>query len=621
MLYLLHKASDLDVIKGKIVPLFSATRVQLKEYPLEENFNINKDDVLITHLSDKELREFVLTAVQKDWKFAVLPHGENLYISEGLGLSKNLEEVISDIVNRQKPHKLDLLLCNGQPVFQSVKAGHIFALDRKESGRHLIKVVMSIIRRMKRASSRSHIPFEITSGEEKIVNTSALGIVAGDYASSSVIANRLIEKNALNDGKFSTFILSPQNLMSLLWFFLKSLWTKERAASKTPSFIGSIRAEDLTLKTYDETEFTIDGRKFLGNTLDFHVKKKAIQLFQDSAFLTNQGENDNKTLKIGGLPTGEAKEELIQRRIPILPRASSEQFEELFKVLRKNSETSAAYLMMMILSTLIATFGLYGDSSPVIIGAMILAPIISPVVSFAMGMVRSDLPMLKKSLVTIIIGTVVALFIAAGVTIVIPLKLITPEVEARLSPNLLDLGIAVASGVAAAYAHAKEGIAKSLAGVAIAVALVPPLAVSGIGLGWMDWNVFSGAILLYATNLAGIIMFAGLTFLLLGYAPFKRAKIGLTYMLVMVALVAIPLTLSFNRIMKEAQITKNLEGIAIDKIVLRDVKVRFGDPLVISLNLVGSEAMEPEKIAEIKEEIEWRVGEPVALEVVSVLAY
>ena len=621
MFYLLYEAADLDSVKGEIAPLFSEEDIELKKLPLDEDFHPKENDVVVLYLSDIHLRDLIQEAVKKEWKIAVLPHKENNYTSKGLGLSTEIKVSVEQILACQKPQFLDLLICNGEPVFQSVNVGHIFALTQQESGNNLLSEVLSIIKKMRKVSSLSHQPFEITAGDENIINTSALGIVAVEHASSSLIATRLIEDSSVNDGRFTAFILSPQNLLSLLWFFLKSLWPKKKKLSKSPDFIGIVKASDLTIKTPENIEYTIDGKKFAANTLHLEVQPQVIHLFQESSFLTGKGENGKKSLKIDGLPTGEAKEELIKRKLPILPRASSEQFEELFKILRKNSEINSAYLTMMILSTLIATFGLYGDSSPVIIGAMILAPIIAPIVSFSMGMVRYDVPMLKKGFITITTGTLVSLAIAAGVTLIIPLQIITPEVEARLSPTLLDLGIAVASGIAAAYAHAKEGIAKSLAGVAIAVALVPPLAVAGIGVGWMNWEVFSGAILLYATNLAGIIMFAGLTFLLLGYAPFKRAKMGLIYTLIIVALVTIPLTLSFGRIMKEAQITKALEGTTIDEIVLRDVKIRFGSPLVVSLKLVGNQTIKPEKVTAIKEKIEKKLEQPVVLEVVSAITF
>src|SRR5690606_39532152 len=112
----------------------------------------------------------------------------------------------------------------------------------------------------------------------------------------------------------------------------------------------------------------------------------------------------------------------------------------------------------------------------------------------------------------------------------------------------------------------EKGIAKSLAGVAIAVDLVPPLSVAGIGIGWLDWEVFSGAFLLYLTNLAGIIMFAGITFLFLGFAPFRRARMGLIYTLIIIILVMVPLSLAFNRIKEEASITRDLEGCRYDEV-------------------------------------------------------
>lgn len=275
----------------------------------------------------------------------------------------------------------------------------------------------------------------------------------------------------------------------------------------------------------------------------------------------------------------------------------------------------------MILSTLIATFGLFGNSSPVIIGAMILAPIITPIVSFAMGMVRYDVNMLKTGIMTILAGTVVALIFAAGVSMIIPLQVLTPEIDARLSPTLLDMGIAVVSGVAAAYAHAEKGIAKSLAGVAIAVALVPPLSVAGIGIGWLDWDVFSGAFLLYLTNLAGIIMFAGITFLFLGFAPFRRARMGLIYTLIIIILVMVPLSLSFNRIKEEASITRELEGSKFEEVFLKDVKVRFGKRLVVSVKLVSAEAIEPEDMQNIKKQIEDKLDREITLEVVSAIEF
>ena len=157
--------------------------------------------------------------------------------------------------------------------------------------------------------------------------------------------------------------------------------------------------------------------------------------------------------------------------------------------------------------------------------------------------------------------------------------------------------------------------------MAIAVDLVPPLAVAGIGIGWWDWEVFSGAFLLYLTNLAGIIMFAGFTFFLLCFAPFKRAKMGLVYTFIIIAIVMVPLSLSFNRIKEEASITRQLEGTVIENVVLKEVKVRFGKTLLVSVKVVSGEPIKATEMKRVKAEIENKIGRTITLEVVSAIEF
>lgn len=622
MLYLLHEPGEEETVKEKILPLLKNIEHKLKSVPLEKEFDIDKNSSLLLYLPDSVLREIIPISAIHKWPVCILPHPENKFTSTGLGVSGNLEEVITQYAECERPHEIDLLFCNEEPVFSSVNIGDIFLLSERNGKKNFFQEVINIIRNIRKASSLSHHSYYLSADGEKIIHTSGLGIIIVEHGSSSLVSRRLIAESSISDGSFQAFVLAPQNLLALLWFFLKSLGPRNKTLKRLPSFIGKIKSSNLEVEDKMLMDYTIDGEKKQAKKLNLEVHKQAVILKQESIYSEEaEKEDGRKSLKLEGLPTGETRKELIKRNLPILPRASTEQFQELFKVLRVNSFVSTPFMVMMILSTLIATFGLFANSSPVIIGAMILAPVIAPIVSFSMGMVRYEVSMLKESFITITAGTLVSLVIAAGVSIIIPLKVLTPEIEARLSPTLLDMGIAISSGIAAAYAHANEGIAKSLAGVAIAVALVPPLAVAGIGIGWWDWEVFSGAILLYATNLAGIILFGGLTFLLLGFAPFKRAKMGLVYTLIIVILVAVPLSLSFERIMQEANITRSLEGATIENVVLRDVRIRFGSPMVVSLRLVGSEAIEPERIQAIKREIQERIDEPVILEVVSALEF
>jgi len=146
----------------------------------------------------------------------------------------------------------------------------------------------------------------------------------------------------------------------------------------------------------------------------------------------------------------------------------------------------------------------------------------------------------------------------------LPIERLTSEMAGRLSPTILDLYVAIVSGAAAAYAKSNEKILGSLAGVAIAVALVPPIAVAGIGIGWADWHMFSSAFLLFVTNLVGIVLAAAFVFAVLGFSPLHLAKKGMLKWLMIVALVAIPLYSSFIQMEEDIRVQKILSNVAFD---------------------------------------------------------
>ena len=622
MFYLVHHPDDFETITETVIPFFEKSDFTLLTLPITNQFSPEEDSVLVTYLSDGNFKDLLLKTTKHKWHLALLPHPEGRKATRCLGINGNLEEVAEQIIEQSEVNELDLLYCNGLPVLQSVNIGDVLIFSEQKRAPGFLSEVFQFLKNIRSLPRLSHKSFLLSADEEEIIHTSALGIIAVEHPSASVISKRLLGNLVMNDGKFQALILAPQSIFQLLAFLFKSLLPNPTSKAQLPSFIGHIKTTNLKVENQEPIDFSIDGEKLTAKEINLNVHNREIKLRQKTEFSSkNEGVDEKKNLKIDKLPTGEKREQLTQIKLPFLPRATTEEFQDLFKVLKENAKLSSSFVVMMILATLIATFGLFGDSSPVIIGAMILAPIIAPIVSFSMGMARYDTNMLKTGSVTILIGTIVALIIAAGVSLIIPLEVLTSEINARLTPTLLDMGIAVASGVAAAYAHAKEGIAKSLAGVAIAVALVPPLAVAGIGIGWWDWEVFSGAFLLYLTNLAGIIMFAGITFLLLGFAPFRRARMGLVYTLITISIVMIPLSLSFNRIKQEASITSKLEGTNFDKIFLRDVTVRNGKPLMISLKLVSPEAIDSEEMTNIKKQIEEKIGEPIILEVISAIEF
>ncbi|PLA74594.1 DUF389 domain-containing protein, partial [Hydrogenovibrio sp. SC-1] len=251
---------------------------------------------------------------------------------------------------------------------------------------------------------------------------------------------------------------------------------------------------------------------------------------------------------------------------------------------------------------------------PVIIGAMILAPLMSPIISLSMGVLRQNIDLIATSSSTLLVGMSLALMFGTVLTWLIPLTMITPEIQARLSPNLLDLGVAIFSGIAAAYASARSEVAKSLAGVAIAVALVPPLGVAAIGVGWWEWSIFWGAFLLFLTNLVGIILAAAATFLLMGFSPFHLAKRGLLITTVFVMLVSIPLVFAFNSLVQKQRITTVLQQLEFKDIEVRDIQVISNDEHIIAVKLLSNRVLQSDEIVTVKSRMEKELGHAIRLE-------
>jgi uncharacterized hydrophobic protein (TIGR00271 family) len=297
------------------------------------------------------------------------------------------------------------------------------------------------------------------------------------------------------------------------------------------------------------------------------------------------------------------------KRIPFFSYASEERFQDLFPALREDARLNSIYVVLMVLSTMLATVGLYLNSASVIIGAMLLAPLMTPIVSLSMGILRGNIDLFKNSIWKIVIGIIIALLSSALITFLFPHKPITEEMLARLNPTLLDLGVAIISGIAAAYSKSFREIIQSLAGVAIAVALVPPLAVAGIGIGRLDFHFFYQAYLLFSTNLVGIIIAATFTFRVLGYSAVVRSRRSLGIVFVFLVLISIPLYLSYSRIVEDrvfAQSWQNERFLVNEKyLIIRNASIfRRGDRRIILMDVLAREPMNRKDLNVFKKKIQ-----------------
>jgi len=320
------------------------------------------------------------------------------------------------------------------------------------------------------------------------------------------------------------------------------------------------------------------------------------------------------------------------RLLQALPQLTMQERISTYQAVRRNARTDPDFYVMMILATAIAALGLLLDSSAVIIGAMIIAPLMSALLGLSLGVVQGDFWLVRLSLRTLVLGIVLALGVSVLVALIVPQRQTTAEMWSRSSPTLLDLAVALASGGAAAYASCRKDVASALAGVAIAVALLPPLATVGLGLVGASREVALGAGLLFLTNLVAIVSAAGLFFFLMGFHPesdqesrertFRGGLWGTLTLLV--AVTAVLATLTVNALQQsrfERAVTTALEQELVylgEEVTMQDWRTvtRHADGISIEVELQSTADLDPAEAKRMEEALEANLGEPVDLAVI-----
>ncbi len=164
------------------------------------------------------------------------------------------------------------------------------------------------------------------------------------------------------------------------------------------------------------------------------------------------------------------------------------------------------FFFLTTLAVFMATLGLLAGSAAVVIGSMLVAPILFPILSLGLGLSMSDFGILRRAAFTLLKAFLLGVLVAAGATFLFaPEAPLTGEVLARTEPSLLFFMISLAAGLAVAYAMAKPKLSATLPGIAIAVAVLPPIAVTGIGLAVFAWDVVGGSLALLLVNILGIL--------------------------------------------------------------------------------------------------------------------
>ncbi len=527
-----------------------------------------------------------------------------------------------DLALQVPEHRYDVLRCNGELVLGCLNIGEFPFFNDIDITRHgdpVKKRLELFFSSLARLFIQHPQPVTITTAKGKTIKTAVTGIAVVENATRPFFYVTNDDNQSTRDRQISVLLLAPSSIFSNLKLLLRVL--VQFSDTTIQQGLGYIKSNSVVISGQSELKYTIDGKNFQAIELNLELMPSTLKINAGPDYAANneQTESDKERIVVDQLPQNKTRLKYLAKSLPFFPHALEEEFKELFINLRESGAITSYYLLLLVLSTMLASLGLFLDSPSVVIGAMVLAPLMAPIISLSMGFLRANPTLTKQSLNTLMIGVALTIFVSASMAFMLPYEKATNEILSRLHPSLLDLLVAIVSGIAGAYATARENIAKSLPGVAIAVALVPPLCVSGIGLGWWDFEIFQSAFLLFLTNLVGIILAASITFLVLGFSPFSRAAKGVTISVIMAGIVAIPLLFSFLGIIESAQIEKLLArqnySINGQEISLKDIRIRNEESIFIKAALYSHEIPDSKTLDQLQNRLEQDLKKPIKLDI------
>lgn len=310
-----------------------------------------------------------------------------------------------------------------------------------------------------------------------------------------------------------------------------------------------------------------------------------------------------------------------------------ERLQRVREEITQGSEPKVSFYALLTTASLIASFGLIANSTAVIIGAMLVSPLMTPIIGISLALVVGDTPLLGRALRAEALGVVLAVGIAAFLGM-FPLALeVTPEMLSRTEPNLLDLLVAVLAGFAGTYALIDARLSPALPGVAIATAIVPPLANSGLCLAMGAFQGAWGSFLLFFANFLAILLVSATTFVAAGMAPritwSHKWEFVRTFGVALAGffLVAILLTHTLVRIVKERYLNSAIRETVTAELsqfpstsLVDLLQKKYENRLYVLATVRTPNIISPDKVMAIQEALTRRLKWPSELIIRSILA-
>lgn len=274
-------------------------------------------------------------------------------------------------------------------------------------------------------------------------------------------------------------------------------------------WVSTVSEERKLIRVLVETKNTEDILNYLEHVANT-VEGFEVLLFPIQTYITRLTEEEKEQQK----KEAEAESTKLQR----ISR------QELLGSIKKSSHITLNYTLLIILSSIVVTIGFIKDSEAVIIGAMVIAPMLGPVISIAFSSILGDFKLIRHASFTLFYAIMIVVGISITLAFFLPVPIDSTEFASRTHVNLSDIVLALASGTAGALSILNR-LPGALVGVMVAVALLPPTVVLGMTIGEMMWQEAYGSMLLLLGNINSVIVAAIIVFSLSGIRPAKWKEI------------------------------------------------------------------------------------------------
>ncbi len=365
------------------------------------------------------IKEILRLAMKHQFSIGIIPTKKQKHLIKFYDLPKNPSAAV-ELALRKDGQTMDLILCNGKIMLFKAAIGRIPFLDTPAKA-SWIQILLNALRKF--VSFRLYT-FKFGTAGKKEIDTAASGCMILQHFRGSFASRLISHDHSLTDGMASLVISAPISIIEYVKLLQQALRSSKRY-KKLPSSIGYIKSPQIDIESETRLEVFIDDQHATHTPLHCEAIAKAVHVnVGNNLRVESSSTNASKEkIDINNLPR---KKELFkakkQKRIPFFSYASDERFHDLFPALREDARLNSIYLVLMVLSTMLAAIGLYLNSASVIIGAMLLAPLMTPIVSLSMGILRGNIELFKDSIGKIVLGILIALLSSALITFCFPIN-------------------------------------------------------------------------------------------------------------------------------------------------------------------------------------------------------